>query len=136
MDQKIVSAINSALFHQKALAHIRIMNAKRNAKGTITVMAHPNTTAYIAMQFRDIIMAARTVDRGVLDVEEKETCERLKLHVVPLVQYMGKGTDGLKEMRGKFKADSPPKYGGWRTPAPSGRGGRTERSPHHRLSLL
>jgi hypothetical protein len=103
MDQEIVSAINSALFHQKALAHIRIMNTKRNAKGTITVIAHPNTSADIAMQFPKIIItAARTVHRGVLDVEENETCERLKLHVVPLVRYMGKGTDGLQEMRGEF----------------------------------
>jgi hypothetical protein len=48
MDQEIQSAINSALFHQKALAHIRIMNAKRNAKGVITVVTHPNATGEMA----------------------------------------------------------------------------------------
>jgi hypothetical protein len=40
MDQEIASPINRALFHKKAPAHIRIMNARRNAKGTITVIAH------------------------------------------------------------------------------------------------
>jgi len=32
MDQEITSAINSALIHQKAPAHISIINANRNAK--------------------------------------------------------------------------------------------------------
>jgi hypothetical protein len=31
MDLDVTSVINRALFHQKAPAHIRIMNAKRNA---------------------------------------------------------------------------------------------------------
>jgi len=74
MDQEIVSAINRALFQQKAPAHIRIMNAKRNAKGAITAITHPNATAEMAMQYCDIIItAARTVDRGVMDVEENKT---------------------------------------------------------------
>ena len=60
-------------------AHIRIMKAKRNAKGAITAITHPNATAEIAMQDLDIIIiAARTVDRGVVDVEENVTWARLK----------------------------------------------------------
>jgi len=83
MDQEIASAINRALFHQQAPAHIRIMNARRNAKGAITAITHQNATAEMAMQFRDIIItAARTVDRGVVDVQENETWERLKIHAV------------------------------------------------------
>jgi hypothetical protein len=74
MDQEIALAVNRALFHQKAPAHISIMYAKRNAKGAITVITHPNATAEMAMEYRDIIiMVARTVDRGVMDVEETET---------------------------------------------------------------
>jgi hypothetical protein len=73
MDQEIASAINRALFHQQAPAHNRIMNARRNAKGAITAIAHQNATAEMAMRYRDvIIMPARTVDRGVVDVEENE----------------------------------------------------------------
>jgi len=69
MDQEIASAINRALFHQKAPAHIWIMNAKWNAKGTITAITHPNATAEMALQYRDVITtAARTVDKGVVDV--------------------------------------------------------------------
>jgi hypothetical protein len=107
MDQEIASAINRALFHQKAPAHVRIMNAKRNAKGAITAITHPNATAEMAMQYRDIIItAARTVDRGVVDVEENETWERLKIHAIPLVRYMGKGTEGLQKMREEFEAEN------------------------------
>jgi len=89
IDQEIASAINRALLHQQAPAHIRIMNPTRNANGAITAITHQNATAEIAMQYRDIIItAAKTVDRGVLDVAENETWERQKIHAVPLVQFM------------------------------------------------
>jgi hypothetical protein len=87
MDQEIASAINRALFHQKALAHIRIMNTKRNAKGAITAITHLNETAEMALQYCDmIITAARIVDKGVVDFEENVSWERLKIHTVPLVR--------------------------------------------------
>ena len=83
------------------------MNARRNAKGAITAITHQNATAGMAMQYHDIIItAARTVDRGVVDVEENETWERLKIHAVPLVRYMGKGTEGLQKMREEFEAEN------------------------------
>jgi len=70
-----------------------MMNARRNAKGAITAITHQNGTEKMAMQYWDgIITAERTVDRGVEDVEENETWERLKIHAVPPVRYMGKGT--------------------------------------------
>jgi len=107
MDHEIASVINRALFHQQAPAHIRIMNARRNVKGATTAISHQNATAEMAMQYRDIIiMAARTVDRVVVDVEENETWERLKIHAVPLVRYMGKGTEGLQKMREEFEAEN------------------------------
>jgi len=107
MDQEIASAIHRALFHQKAPAHVSIMNAKRNAKGAIGAITHQNGTAEMAMRDRDIIITtARTVDRGVVDVEENETWERLKIHAVPLVRYMGKGTEGLQKMRAEFEAEN------------------------------
>jgi hypothetical protein len=107
MDQEIASAINRALFHQQAPARIRIMNARRNAKGAITAITHQNATAEMALQYRDIIItAARTVDKGVVDVEENESWERQKIHAVPLVRYMGKGTEGLQKMREEFEAEN------------------------------
>jgi len=107
MDQEIESAINRALFHQQAPAHIRIINARRNAKGTITAFTHQNATAEMALQYGDIIITAvRTVDRGVVDVEENETRERRKIHAVPHVRYMGKGTEGLQRMREEFEAET------------------------------
>jgi len=107
MDQEIVLAINRPLFHQQAPAHIRIMNARRNYNGAITAITHQNATAEMALHYRDIIItAARTVDKGVIDVEENESWERLKIHGVPVVWYMGKGTEGLQKMREEFKAEN------------------------------
>jgi len=107
MDQEIASAINGALFHQKAPAHIRIINAKRHAKGAIYAITHPNATSEMPLQCRNIIItAARTVDKGVVDVEENQSCERLMIHTVPLIRYMGKGTEGLQKMREKFEAQN------------------------------
>jgi hypothetical protein len=105
MEQKIASAINRALFHQKAPAHIRIMNAKRNARGMITAITHLNATAVIALIYCDIITTARTVDKGVIDVEENECWERLNIHAVRLVRYMGKGTESLPKMRDEIHSD-------------------------------
>jgi len=51
------------------------------------------------VRYRDIIItAARTVDTGVVDDEENESRDRLKINAVPLMQYMGKGTEGLQKM--------------------------------------
>jgi len=49
MDQEIASAANRALFHQKAPAHSRLMNAKRNTKGAKTAITDPNATAEMAL---------------------------------------------------------------------------------------
>jgi len=79
MDQEIASAINGALFCQQAPAHIRILNARRNAKGAITAITHRNATAAMAMLSRDImITAAMTVDKRVVDVEENEDLGKAK----------------------------------------------------------
>jgi hypothetical protein len=56
-------------------------------------------TAEMAMQHCDIItMVARTATRGVVDVEENETWERLKIHAVPLMRHIGNGTGGLQKI--------------------------------------
>jgi hypothetical protein len=52
------------------------------------------------------MMAARTVDSGVVDVEANKTCERLKIHAVPLVRYMGKATEGLQKIREVLEAEN------------------------------
>ena len=105
IDPEIASAINRALFHQKAPAHIRMMNARSNAKGAIPAITNQNATAKMALRYHGIIIKAeRTVDKGVVDVEAKESWERLTIHAVPLVRYLGKGTKGLQKMREEFTA--------------------------------
>jgi len=107
MGQDIVSAINRALFHQQAPAHIRIINARKNAKGAITAITHQNATAEMAMRYRNnVITAARTVDRRVVDVEGNVTWERIMIQAVPLMRYMGNGTEGLQKIREEFEAEN------------------------------
>jgi len=105
MDQEIVPAINRALLHPKTPAHIWIMSTKRNAKCEMIAITHLNAPAEMPLQYRDIIiMALMMVDIVVIDVEENESSERLKIHTVTLRQYMGKGTQGLQKMQEEFEA--------------------------------
>jgi len=70
MDEEIALAVNRAMFLQQAWAHVRITNASRNPKGTITAITQPNATAEMALLYRDIIIeVARSVDKGMIDVE-------------------------------------------------------------------
>ena len=118
MDQEIASVINTAHFHQQAPTYNRIMNARRNVKGAITAMTHQNTTAAMAMRYCDvIIMAARTLHRGVMNVEENETWERLNIHALPLVRYMGKAQKACRRCERNLKRrtrayQSPASYDG------------------------
>jgi len=83
------------------------MNARSNAKSAITAITHQNATAERALRYHDIIITAlRTVDKGVINVEENESSDRLKIHAVPRVQYMGQGTQGLYMMRQQCEAEN------------------------------
>jgi len=105
-DQPILSAINRALFHQQAPAYSRIMNARKNSKSAIQAIRHQNSTAEIALQYHDIISTtARNVDKVIVDVHVNESWERLQIHAVPFVRYMGKGTEGRQKMREAFAAE-------------------------------
>ena len=71
------------------------MNARRNGKGAVTAIMLQNATAEMALGYRDmIIKAARTVDNGVVNVKVNESWEWLTIHTVPLIHYMGNGTEG------------------------------------------
>jgi hypothetical protein len=75
------------------------MNTRRNAKGAITTITHQNATQEMALLYGDIIItSARTVNKGAVDVEGNETWARLEIYPVPLVWYMGKGTEALQKM--------------------------------------
>jgi len=107
MDEEIVSAVNRALFQQQPPAHVQIMNARRNARGTIPAITHQNATAEMALLSRVIIIkTARTFGKGIIDVEGNESWERLKIHTIPLVRYIGKGTKGHQKMREEIQAEN------------------------------
>jgi len=87
MDKELTSAVNRALFQQQTPAHVRIMNARRNAKGTITAITHQNASAEMALLYRDIsIKAARSVAKGIIDMEGNKSWDRLKIDTCPLVR--------------------------------------------------
>jgi len=105
--EKIASPVNSALFQQKARAPVQIMNTRRNAKGTITAITNQNTTAEMALLYRDmIIKAARSVFNGPINWEGNESGESLKIHTVSLVRHMCKCTEALQEMRERIPAEN------------------------------
>jgi len=80
------SAINRALFLQQALAHCRMMNPTRNAKGMMTAIMYQNATAAMAVPYGNIIiMAASTVGKGLVNGKKNEFWDRLKIYAVPLV---------------------------------------------------
>jgi len=57
--------------------------------GTIMVITQPNVTAAMALAYDDIIIsAAHMVHKGVIDIAENNSWERLKIQAVPLVRYM------------------------------------------------
>jgi hypothetical protein len=57
---------------------------------------HLNVTAEMGMRYSYIIITAvRNVENGVINVPGKESWERLMIHAIPLVQYMGKGPEGM-----------------------------------------
>jgi len=100
-----MSALNRALLNLKAPAPMTIAKANRNAKRTFAAITHPNATAEMALQYRNIIIAAaRTVDKGAVDLEENVCWERLTIHVVRLIRYMRQGTEGLQKMNKQYKA--------------------------------
>jgi hypothetical protein len=79
MDEEIASAVNSA--------HVPIINVRMNAKGTITAITHQNITAEMALLYGDnIFKIARTVDKGIINVEGNKSGESLKIHTVLLVR--------------------------------------------------
>jgi len=81
MDQGIASVINRVRFYLKAPASMLILNAKRTAKGAITVMVDPNAmAAKLSVNHNVIIHAACTVNKGVIDVEENHLWDRLQCH--------------------------------------------------------
>jgi hypothetical protein len=98
MDQEIASVINRALFQQLAQAHIRIMNARRNAKGTITAITEPErASGEDSAVPRHHDYCRKDCQKAVVDVKGNESVDRLKIHAVPLVRFMGKYTEGLQK---------------------------------------
>jgi hypothetical protein len=50
-----------------------------------------------------IVTAVRTAETGGVDINEHETWKRLIIHAVPIMRYIGKGTEGLQKMRREFE---------------------------------
>jgi hypothetical protein len=62
--------------------------------------------SHTRLRHHDIITAARTIDKGVVDVKENVSWDRQIIHAVRLVRYMGKGTDGLHKMPEELKGEN------------------------------
>lgn len=61
----------------------------------------------MALRYRDVIITAvRIVNQGVIDIEENESWDRLKIYAVSLVRYMGKSTEGLQKTWDEIHAEN------------------------------
>ena len=95
----IVSAVNRALHQEDVPAHIWMFQLRRNVKGTFAGLSTSFTPIEQLLGARDtVIRAARTVDLSIVDITANETWHRVKIHGVPLNQYLGKGTHGLEKL--------------------------------------
>jgi hypothetical protein len=57
--------------------------------------------------FKDIVvMVARKIDQGIIDVEANETWERVKMHGIRFDQYLAKRSGGLEKLRQKIQAEN------------------------------
>lgn len=90
--------INRILFKQKRLPYIQMMNEKSSGKGSIMAITHPNAMVAIPLVCHDVIITtACTVNKGVINVEENKSWEIFNIHAVPLIRYMGTGTECLQK---------------------------------------
>jgi hypothetical protein len=105
----ILSEINRALLKAGVPDHIRLWDLHRNAKGVLTAITRKESNARQFLFFKDmILMAARKVDPGIINVQSNETWAKLKIHGVPLDQY-GPHMDahGLQTLREDIEAENP-----------------------------
>jgi hypothetical protein len=106
-DADILSAINCALFKVGVPYWICLRDVRRNERGTITGTTAEFCTADMLLQYRDnVIIAARTVDKGIVGIEANESWQKVKIHGVPLDRYVGKGTQGLEKFREEVQAEN------------------------------
>jgi len=76
------------------------MTAKTKARGAIKAMSNQNAMAPMAMIFCHVLNSvALTVGNSVIDLTEIMSWERITMHAVPGVRYMGKGTEGVPKMQ-------------------------------------
>lgn len=99
MDEEIAWAVDRARFQQQTPVQVQIMNPRRNARGTITTITHQHATTELALLYRDIsIKAARSVETGIIEVQQNVLRERQKILTIPLLRYTSKGTEGLQKI--------------------------------------
>jgi hypothetical protein len=66
------------------------MNAKSNARGTMTAITHLNATGAMHRIYHELITnAGHIADKVVMNNEENKSGERLKIQAVPLLRYKG-----------------------------------------------
>jgi hypothetical protein len=83
------------------------MNAKRTVMGAIMAITHQIAMVAITLANCNIIInATRMVEKGVLNIAENDSWEILNVHLVPLMRYMGIGTEGLQMLKDEIHADN------------------------------
>src|SRR6266576_460067 len=96
----LISAASRAMYQEGIPTHIRIFSLRRNSRGTLAGLSTPFAPVSQLLAYKDTILrSVRTVDPGIVNITANETWKRVKIHGVPLVRYLGKGTHGLNKLR-------------------------------------
>jgi hypothetical protein len=101
------SEINRALLKAGVPHWIRVREVKWNEKGMITGITTKMCTVDNLRKYEVVVVkAARMAERGIICFGENEAWQRLKIHGVPLNRYVGRGTNGLENLR-EIQAENP-----------------------------
>jgi len=82
-DLEISSEVNRALFEAKVPYFVRIQGVMKNTQGCLSTFTTLGATAEMLIRYREIVIqAARKVHAGIVDIENNELWERVKMHSV------------------------------------------------------
>jgi len=103
MASAVVAHVNIAL-SKVAPPHVRTTLGKISHRGRLSSMAHKGASAAMLLHFkREIIEAARKVDRGIINVRANESWVELKI-LVPYDRYQH--PEGLSDHREQIEAEN------------------------------
>ena len=101
----LTSAITRAL-HQRKVSNVRVDRVWCTDKARLIGVTSPTSSLQDLLKHRDMVLkAACRVLRNISDIAPKQRWKWIRIHNIPLDQYMG-GGGGLKKLRKELEAEN------------------------------